>query len=276
MKTLLLGIGILLFFSACQEEVFLDLKNSKRIPVIEAQWTNHPGFNFVQIGYSNSFYDSISEDPYPNAEISIKNSQSGRIVNFKFSPQFKKYLPINNQYGIVGQDYELQVKLEGKTFISSGKILAPPVIDSIKYAFRDDRFFREEGYYLTLFGKIPFQEDNFYRIKMVRNDTLLNRRTDYLLFDDRFGTNLLKNGLTLNDFAFKKGDRVRLEMYRLNQPAYDYMRELVNLLFNDGGLFSPPPQNPPSNIKSKEGNEPVLGYFVTSPIIVRSLNISPD
>jgi hypothetical protein len=275
MKFLIFCLGTLFILSACQEEVFLDLNSSEKIPMIEAQWTNLPGYNFVQIGYSKNYYDSLSTEYISNAQVFIKNIQSGKVVTFRYSPQSKRYLPINNQYGTVGQTYELQVNIEGKIYESVGKILAPPILDSITYAFRDERLFREKGYYLTLFGKIPFNEDNNYRIKIIRNDTLLNRRGDYLLFDDTFGKNLLQNGFTLEGFPFAKGDKVRLEMYRLNQSSYDYLRELVNLLFNDGGLFSPPPQNPPSNIKSKDGTSPVLGYFVASPIIGKTLEIAP-
>jgi hypothetical protein len=275
MRIFILGFCAIVCLASCQEEVFLDLNTTENIPVIEAQWTNFPGYSFVQIKFSQNFYDTAFASTVSSAQVFIKNLQSGKIVNFRYSPQHQKYLPVNNQYGTIGQNYELHVNIDGKVFESRGEILAPPILDSITYTYRDARLFREEGYYLTLFGKIPFIEDNNYRIKLVRNDTLLNRRGDYLLFDDTFGTRLLQNGLTLDGFPFAKGDKVRLEMYRLNRPAYDYLRELVNLLFNDGGLFSPPPQNPPSNIKSKDGVSPVLGYFNASPIIVKSLEIAP-
>jgi hypothetical protein len=126
---------------------------------------------------------------------------------------------------------------------------------------------------VTVYGKIPFETDNFYRVKIIRNDTLLNRRSDYLLFDDSFGTSILDNGFELSGFAFEKNDKVKLELYRLNQAPYNYLTQLVNLLFNDGGLFSPPPQNPITNIFVENENGRVGGYFLTAPLLTKTIII---
>jgi hypothetical protein len=64
-----------------------------------------------------------------------------------------------------------------------------------------------------------------------------------------------------------------MELYRLNKDAFDYLSQLVSLLFNDGGLFSPPPQNPESNIRVAKGNSQVLGYFVVSPVLTRTVTL---
>jgi hypothetical protein len=51
-------------------------------------------------------------------------------------------------------------------------------------------------------------------------------------------------------------------MYTINQEMYQYYLELITLLYNDGGLFSPPPQNPVSNIRNlSKPDQPPLGYF---------------
>jgi hypothetical protein len=96
------------------------------------------------------------------------------------------------------------------------------------------------------------------------------------LFDDTFGTSILNRGFELSGFKFKEKDKVRIELYRLNQDAYDYLNQLVNLLFNDGGLFSPPPENPRTNIRVLEGNGEVLGYFMVSPVLTETVVIVPD
>jgi hypothetical protein len=95
------------------------------------------------------------------------------------------------------------------------------------------------------------------------------------LFDDTFGLQVFEKGLELG-YAFQKNDRVRLELYRLNKDAFVYLSQLVNLLFNDGGLFSPPPQNPTSNIRVVSGKGEVLGYFAVSPLLSRTVVIAPD
>ena len=126
---------------------------------------------------------------------------------------------------------------------------------------------------MTLYGKIPFEDGNFYRLLVTKNDTLLNGTDDYFLFDDTFGTNILDNGFELNGFAFEENDKVKLQLIRLNENAYDYLVQFVSLLSNDGGLFSPPPENPISNIIASKGEGQVLGYFMTGSIISKTITI---
>lgn len=261
---------------SCQEEVLLPLKNTEPIPVIEAIWTDNPTVNQVSISYSQDYYDTASYEIEENAQVSIRNIRTGASVRFNFNSERKQYLAERNVSGTLGESYELNVKIGEREYSSTGTILFPPLLDSIVYNFREERIFREEGYYLTVYGKIPFADDNNYRIRMVKNDTLLNSRFDYLLFDDTFGTNIFDDGFELNGFPFKENDKIRLELYRLNQDAFDYINQLVALLFNDGGLFSPPPQNPTSNIKVKSGGGQVLGYFMASPFLSETVIIEPE
>jgi len=261
---------------SCQEEVFLDLNTVEPAPVIEGVWTDAGALNFVRITKSKDFYNEDPNEVIEDAEVVIKNLATGVNIPFRFSNQANRYFPFFNFGGTIGDTYQLSVKWNGNEYVSKGTLLEPPVLDSITYEYKDERLFREAGYYLTLYGKIPFNENNFYRVRIIKNDTLMNNRNDYLLFDDTFGTSILDNGFELSGFPFKANDRVRLELYRLNKDAYDYVNQLVSLLFNDGGLFSPPPQNPQSNIIMVYGRQEALGYFMVSPVLSETVTIEPD
>ena len=267
-------IGILL--GSCQEEIFLDLKTVEPTPAIEAIWTNNGSINQVKIMYSKDYYNQEPNQIIKDAQVSITNIGTGKEVAFIFSEQTMRYLPSKSLGGKIGESYQLNVKIGENEYISEGTLLPPPILDSIKYEFKERRFFREEGYYLTVYGKIPFTQDNNYRIRIIQNDTLKNSRFDYLLFDDSFGTSILDKGFELSGFPFAANDRIRLELYRLNSDAFAYLTQLVDLLFNDGGLFSPPPQNPKSNIRVKSGTGAVLGYFLVSPYLNEVVEIIPD
>lgn len=264
------------FLGSCQEEVFIELGEQPTIPVIEAIWTDMPGFNHVSITTSKNYYEPEVNQIVTDAQVYMIDENSGEKIEFSYLHQARTYLPVNNRVAREGIRYQLNVIHNNNHYQSTGTALEPPTLDSIAVDFREERIFRDEGYYLTLYGDIPFETDNYYRIRIIRNDTLLNRRNDYLLFDDSFGTQILNRGFELNGYVFKQNDRVRLELYRLNKDTYDYLNELVGLLFNDGGLFSPPPQNPTSNIKVISGSGDVLGYFMTSTVVSTSLIIDED
>lgn len=267
-------LGLLL--GSCQEEILLDLQTVDPTPAIEAIWTNNGSMNQVKILYSKDYYNQELNQIIDDAVVSITNLDTNRDIPFIFSSQARRYLPVNNLGGRIGERYQLNVKIGENEYVSEGTMLPPPTLDSIKYEFKERRFFREEGYYLTVYGKIPFETENNYRIRIIQNDTLKNSRFDYLLFDDSFGTSILDKGFELAGFPFKANDRVRLELYRLNTDAFNYLNQLVDLLFNDGGLFSPPPQNPKTNIKLKSGQGEVLGYFMVSPYLNEVVEIIPE
>ena len=273
MRYSLFGLVIFLF-SSCQEEVILPLGSKEElIPTIEAFWTDQGFYNEVKISLSKDYYDSLPIEIVRDAEVVITVPGTDKVIPFQFLPGLNTYRPVNTlERAQVGERYQLNVKWGDNIYRSEGVMLEPPIVDSLTWKFEEERLFREEGYYIKVYGRVPFQEDNNYRIRVIENDTLKNQREDYLLFDDTFGLQFFEQGLELGS-AFEENDRVRLELFRLNRDAYNYLNELVNLLFNDGGLFSPPPQNPTTNIKVVQGKPEVLGYFMVSPVLVRTVVI---
>lgn len=270
----LAGILFAVLSWSCQEEVELPLgEKEKLIPSIEAHWTDQGIYNQVKITLSKNFYDSAEVEVVRDAEVYITNPETNKIIPFIYLSGSNSYRPSNPlERAEVGKTYQLNVKWQNNIYVSEGVMLEPPIVDSVTWSFEEERPFRDEGYYIKVYGKIPFEENNNYRIRVIENDTLKNQREDYLLFDDTFGLAFFEEGLELN-YAFEEKDRVRLELFRLNRDAFDYLNQLVNLLFSDGGLFSPPPQNPDTNIKVVQGDPEVLGYFSVSPILTKTLLI---
>ena len=262
---------------SCQEEVTLPLATIDGvIPVIEATWTDASYYNEVKVTLAENYFDTTDVDIISDAQVTIRGLRSGVTIPFSFNDDTQSFKPIND--GItakVGELYQISVEWEDKVFMATGEMLMPPTVDSLTYQYQEKRIFRDEGYYIKVYGKIPFEEDNYYRIKVIENDTLKNDRDDYLLFDDTFGLTFFEDGLELN-YSFDEGDKVRLELFRMNKSAYDYLTQIVGLLYNDGGLFSPPPQNPETNFEVISGDSEVFGFFMVSPVLTETIFIEND
>lgn len=267
----------LLFFWSCQEEVNLPLATlDEVVPVIESTWTDIPFYNEVKITLAENYFDSSDATVISNALVRILIEGTTIYIPFYFNEETQSYKPVReSSIAVAGESYELQVFWEGNSYTASGFMLEAPTVDSLSYSFQEERLFRDEGYYIKVYGEIPFDEDNYYRIKVIENDTLKNDRSDYLLFDDTFGLQFFEEGLELN-YSFDEGDKVRMELFRMNKEAYDYFSQLVGLLFNDGGLFSPPPQNPETNFTVVSGEGNVLGYFLVSPVLTETVFIKKE
>ncbi len=273
MKKILSILVIILLLFSCQEEVELNLKEMEPVPVIEANWTDFSEFNKVKISFSKDYYDSTSQVIYKDAEVFLEDSVNGKRIEFQFDNQKGAYFPIGQISGEIGHQYILNVNMEGQSYRASGLMLDPPVLDSITYTYKEARALRPAGYYLKVYGKIPFQKNNYYRIVTFKNHQRQESPSEFFLFDDTFGTSLLDNGFELENMPFQAGDVAYLALFRLNEGAYKYMNELLGMIINDGGLFSPPPQNPPSNIELIEGDQPALGYFLVSPVLTEKVEI---
>jgi len=262
---------------SCQVEVDLPLATVKgQIPVIEALWSDLNYYNEVKISLAKDYLDTMDNTLIKDAQVQVFATKTGEEIPFQYYEASDSYRPVQlYRTAQIGVDYTLSVKWKDNEYQASATMLAPPILDSLTYKYQEKRLFREEGYYIKVYGEIPFTSNNYYRIRVVENDTLKNNREDYLLFDDTFGLDFFVQGLELG-YAFEAGDNIRLELYRLNEKPYNYLNQLVNLLFTDGGLFSPPPQNPDTNINVLKGNPNVLGYFNVSPILVETVFIQGE
>ncbi|HAA18039.1 MAG TPA: DUF4249 domain-containing protein, partial [Cytophagales bacterium] len=171
---------------------------------------------------------------------------------------------LSDMVGILGRTYTLNIQHQETSYEGSGTLLPPAMIDSVIAEFREENSFRREGYFVTLYGQfITPLAPNFYRMKVWRNDTLYSDRDDYQLLND---LNLIGalDGLG-SGHRYRALDTVRVEIDRLNEDMFNYYVGLIQLLYNDGGLFSPPPINPPTTLTNLTNpDDAPLGFFQVS------------
>lgn len=231
--------------------------------IVQAELVDIKGYSFVKLGETLDYYDPKEEPKVSGAIVSITD-QNGDKMEFLETPEQKGYyLPQDPNYkGVVGNTYTLDIAYNGNSFTSESKINRVTNIDSLQIRFVPKSRFQEEGYYLYFYAKEPQDTKDYYFWKNYRNDTLQYENVGDLVFasDEGIGENI--DGLQF-PFKYQAGDTVRLEQYSITKETYDYYNDLTNVVFNDGGLFSPPPVNPRTNIKGKN----VLGVFMTSSMV---------
>ena len=168
MRKILIFLLLPLLFSSCQEEVVLDLdRKESRVPVIEGYWTDQAVYNEVKISLSKNYYDSLDLELIRDADVFIKEQSTGRKIAFRYLDATRSYRPNPTERARVGETYQLNVTWKGKVFQSEGLMLEPPVVDSVVWNYEEKRLFRDEGYFIKVYGKIPFSENNYYRIKKI-------------------------------------------------------------------------------------------------------------
>lgn len=270
-----LFIGLLcLLLSGCRELVEIDLPNQNPQMVVEAEITDTPGPHVVKLTLTQEYFSDEELPPIENAEVRIRDNQGYEELLLQTKPGI--YVSSNLQ-GIIGNTYTLTIEWNGEVYESTGTLLEEAKIDSLTYRyFPANPPLLDEGYYIIAYGTMPQGRDNFFRFKVYENDSLYNGRSDLFIQSDE----LLGDTETLSlrfPYPFQPDDEIHLEMYTLNKDMYQYYLELITLLYNDGGLFSPPPQNPVSNIRNltNPGNPP-LGYFQVASITSGTILIEEE
>lgn len=279
-KILSLLLAILLSWS-CQEIIDLDLEQSEPKLVIEGKLINEQSFQKVKISESLNYYDTAGMPPFTQAEVSLLDSDYNLIEEFVYYNEDSVYRSNSPIELAVGEEYILQIEAKGELLEAKGKILENATLDSLYYLSAEElkslgQPTFGEGFFMFVSGELNNEGIEYFKLDVTVNDTLRNSRgalSNSVLTSEFFGKNF--QALPVPG-TFEKEDSVVLELYTLNEDVYQYYVEFINLLFNDGGVFSPPPVNPKTNIKNltKPENEP-LGFIQFSSIQRRNIIIKP-
>lgn len=260
MKYILIALVSLIGLTSCEEVIDLKLEgeDSPRT-IIEAQVVNREGFSFVRLSQSIDFYTPTAPPAISGAVVTVSDELGNTQIFLEDS--LGTYLPQDSTFkGEIGGVYHLKVEANEQVFESSSTLFPVIEIDSIVVHYRENIPFQDDGYYVGFYAKEPQDQDNWYLWKVAKNGEYYTDLEDLMFADDQIVKENIEN-LEL-PFVFELGDTVLFEQYSISEEVFDYYNQLQELYFNDGGLFSPPPVNPQSNI---EGG--ALGIFITSAMV---------
>lgn len=272
MKNLTYIFLILGLIQACDRPIDLDIDQVPPKLVIQGQVTDQKEKSFIYLTWSNLFYDAGDPRVETGGYVVVKDGEGNEVV-FEHNPDsLGMYLPPTDFVGVKGKIYTLEIEVDGVDYSASDTLPGTAAIDSLTSSVnvRESLDPDEEGrfYDVKIYGKEPKEELNFYMFRFYRNDTIVRRfSSDIFVTDDTF------LGEEIKGFPFPfysaESDKVVLEMYGISRNAFIYYSDLQLVLGNDGGMFSPPPANPRSNI---DGD--ALGFFLVSSIASDTLIVS--
>jgi hypothetical protein len=255
----------ILFISAvlvsCEETIDLDLGQTPSRVVIEGLVTNVEGKNYVRISKSIGFYDVGSSTAINNAIVTIADDQ-GQQIQFGNSDENGMYLPAPSFSGQVGRTYKLTIQIDNEVYEATDEMMPVTQFDSINYQINKDELDdpNEKGkvYELVMFAPEPHDRKDYYLFKFYRNDSLKIYNTTDIYFSDDTILGERIDALT-SPVYFGEGDAAEIQMLSLTRKGYLYYNDLSFLINSDGGMFSPPPANPRTNISNN-----ALGFFQVS------------
>lgn len=189
-------------------------------------------------GY-HRFYNSSTESWDSTFYINNERGQQG-------------YYRTTHLQGVAGNIYNLLVKWRGEEYFSTCKMPICPKIDSVTYHYT----IGAEGKFDYYTPHIWFRDNpaikNYYLFKTTGGGGVWSRSilSDEFISDKIAGLNVFQgesHDWWRNGYP-KEGSYFKIEMYAVTQEVYEYYEALIGQFRSDGGIYTPTPASPPTNI----------------------------
>lgn len=254
---------------ACEETTVIDVDQSESRLVIEGLITNQTGQQFVSVSRTIDFYAPGFNPGVSDATVTVSDDLGGIYPFTELEDNPGRYVPVTPFVGIVGRTYSLEVDALGQTYTAQEAMLSVTSIDSLTSTLNEEERSDPEDagrfYEVFMYTKEPQDEENFYLFKFYRNGHEQNENGEDISVTNDVGVAEDIEGIELPVF-YAINDTATVEIYSLTRTSYIYWSDVANLVFSDGGIFSPLPANPRSNIQGG-----ALGVFQVSAVALETL-----
>ncbi len=254
-----------LLLSSCTEVLDVDLDKENDRMVIEGLVTNEVAPFYVKLSKTVALDDQTDFPAVDNAFVTIGDNTGNLDTLFLVGNGI--YKTNGNRQGVPGRRYFLTVQADGKTYVGNDLLRNVSPIDSLYVIYQekgDALGISEDGYYAYFNSTDPPNEKNYYMEEVSKNGTTVIRSNQIAIFDDRFLAPVIQFARLPG--RFETGEKVVFRLSSLSEEGYNYLNGIALQLQNDGGFFSTPPANAPTNL-----SEGALGYFRASAVSVDSL-----
>lgn len=277
--------GLILFlFSSCETVVQLELDEGDKNLVVESYLefsdTTDSGFARVFLTESSPFYGAVDPKVVSNASVLINDTYS--LIE---DPDSLGYYVSHSPIPYLGEEafsVDIIADIDGneRHWKATNHYTTVPEIDSIYYVYEPaSPPFQDEGYYVKIMLTDPAEEQNFYQLTVLVNDTIsfeLNPGTKRsLIFKDEY-INGMDLNFMVNDIPLKEGEHLKLTLSSITEDVYYYYFNLYTLLTETSGIGAAPPFPLYGNVVSLDENfDNALGNFQVRSTTEREISI-PD
>jgi len=278
---------------SCEDVIDVDSGFESPQLVVDAWLNNIDSIQTVRLTQTQDYFDNSFTPAVTGAIVSVTRNGSDVLVfedqgngNYTYRPE--------DVIGQVGDEFTLQIEVDGNTYSSTVEMHRVPPIDSISMFERVDEFGFDDGLYGSLYARDFVGKGDTYWAKTWKNDTLLNKPLELnIIYDAVFdpGTDLdgtywirpLREAINPipEDQAetvqtpYVPGDRIYCEVHSINNDAYSFMNIAFEQMTNgNNAIFALPVANTRGNVVHDTDGSRLLGMFNVA--AVSSLGITVE
>ena len=258
-----LGI-VIVFFTACEEVIDVDLNYSSERLVIEGHinWIkeSQKTEQFILLSKTSPYFDNLREAA-SGAKVQITDLKNN-IFEFTEKENTGIYYPLDTIPYNVGNELTLEILYENQQYI--GSEILHPVASIYKIEQDSIPFFGSVRTQIEAYCIDAKDEDNYSYFEFLSER--LEDMFEYNVYRDAFSNGSEYYGVVLNG-SLEKNDTVRIRQYSLSKTAYQYWYLIILQNTQQGGPFQTNPANLNGNMINitRSENNP-LGYFRVSEV----------
>ena len=268
---------IAIFLYGCTETIELDTNDAKPVIVIYGVLTDVPSYQEIQISSSTGYFDNKPNPRISDAIVSITSEEGTEYVLQEVDTVPGLYRTSVLMSGIPGKTYTLEVKTDfdgdgtGETYSAEAKMEEKVILDSILITTPDMMGF--EFYSINLYAQ-DIADKSYYFARYQVNDSVYNKISTYIVFDDMGIENQYTNGASIGYFPdikekdryteedakhmtfIKPGDTVRLQLCSISKGYYNFLLQCQKEIAGENPFFGGPLSNVATNLSNG-----AIGYF---------------
>jgi len=259
---------------SCTERMDISTEASAPRLVIYGYLTSEKKQHSIKITRSSGYFVSTKPEGISNATVTISGKDETFILS-ETDYESGLYLTERDVAGKEGETYTLNVSLDfdedgrPEEYEATSWLPYPPRADSID--FRPSELL--DKYLEVLFwGRFPEgAEENYLSIHLYRNSRLINDSlSGFVIYDDKYIDAKEVEAVPCfyldqdeDEEKLKYGDRITMRIDAITKEYATFITNAQRELWGSDPIFSGPPANIETNIKSKDPSNGILisGFF---------------
>lgn len=264
------GILAIVIFASCEEKITYDVGSEveSRV-VIEGRITNEKKEHILRITNTDSYFSNQPPSAALVEDIEIHELGSQKVYTVSKVDTGVGNFITEEFAGLIGEEYQLSLRFRNETYQAIVELDSVAEMDSVKTEYEYNTFFEGGFYKIQMYAFEPDPVGHYYRVNLYVNDSLYNTRLDLTtFFDDEIINGKYFEGVDMywlpQEEISLDTNMVRLEMLSISRDEYNYNNALLAETVAQGNIFSGPPADVPSNLKSIDSDKTGLGFFAAS------------
>lgn len=242
-----------MIFSGCSKVIDVKLKSTAAQLVITGEVNNLPGPYMVTISKTIDYTENNIFPSVSGAFVSISGNGIVDTLTETTAGTYTTHLLA----GQPGQLYSLYVAVDGKVYTAASVMPYQVPLDSIGFSIEG----RKNNIRPITYFQDPAGIPNYYEFIEYNHGKQFPNNRGWSVFDDRLSDGrYISNTLFDDSTDIKRGDTLSVQMKCIDQPVYNYLFTLSQIV-GANGFSAPSPANPISNI-----NNNALGYFTANTV----------